>query len=195
MPGVNGIEATRQLTQHYPGVAIVVLITYSDDTSVLAAFKASARSYLTKDADRVEIAHALRSSANGLAVLDRALQANLVDAAWRSEPPDQPTMTLPERLPAGLTKRKAEILAMMACGLANSQIAAALYLSPHTVKSHINHISPRPAPPIVRPSCNTPEGMVLLIGIRAEGARPTTFHISRSAAVRTGLTRRMVPSV
>jgi DNA-binding NarL/FixJ family response regulator len=140
MPGVDGIEATRQLTQHYPGVAIVVLTTYSDDTSVLAALKAGARSYLTKDADRVEIAHALRSSANGLAVLDRALQANLVDAAWRSEPPDQPTMTLPERLPDGLTKREAEILAMMARGLANPEIAATLYLSPHTVKTHINHI-------------------------------------------------------
>jgi DNA-binding NarL/FixJ family response regulator len=113
MPGVDGIEATRELTEHHPGVAIVVLTTYSDDTSVLAALKAGARSYLTKDADRVQIAHALRSSAHGLAVLDRALQANLVDAAWRSEPPDQPTMTLPERLPDGLTRREAEILTML----------------------------------------------------------------------------------
>jgi DNA-binding NarL/FixJ family response regulator len=140
MPGVDGIEATRQLTEHHPGVAIVVLTTYSDDTSLLAALKAGARSYLTKDANRAEIAHALRSSASGLAVLDRTLQANLVDAACRSEPPDQPTMTLPERLPDGLTKREAEILAMMARGLANPEIATALYLSPHTVKSHINHI-------------------------------------------------------
>jgi len=81
MPGVDGIEATRQLTQHYPGVAIVVLTTYSDDTSVLAALRAGARSYLTKDADRVEIAHALRSSANGLAVRRHRAPDRRVDRA------------------------------------------------------------------------------------------------------------------
>lgn len=102
MPGVDGIEATRQLTQHYPGVAIVVLTNYSDDTSILAALKAGARSYLTKDADRIEIAHALRSSANGLAVLDRALQVNLVDAPGALRVLGQRRAISPDRLRSGL---------------------------------------------------------------------------------------------
>lgn len=140
MPGVDGIEATRHLSEHFPDIAIVVLTTYADDSSVLAALRAGARSYLTKDADRVDIAHALRSSVTGLAVLDRTIQATLVGAAIRAEPPDKSTPIPPDHLPDGLTKREAEILTMMASGMANPEIAAALYLSPHTVKSHINRI-------------------------------------------------------
>ncbi len=138
MPEVDGIQATQHLSVHYPDIAIVVLTTYADDESVLAALRAGARSYLTKDADRVDIAHTLRSSVAGLAVLDPTIQAALVAAA-RTEPPT-PLSGLPEHLPDGLTKREAEILAMMAGGTTNPEIAATLYLSPHTVKSHINRI-------------------------------------------------------
>lgn len=140
MPGVDGIEATRQISEHYPDIAIVVLTTYADDSSVLSALQAGARSYLTKDADRLDIAHALRSSATGLAVLDRSVQATLVGAATRTPPPETALPALPDPLPDGLTKREAEILAMMAEGMANPEIAAVLYLSPHTVKSHVNRI-------------------------------------------------------
>jgi DNA-binding NarL/FixJ family response regulator len=138
MPGVDGIEATRHLSEHHPEIAIVVLTTYADDSSVLAALRAGARGYLTKDADRVDIAHALRSSVTGLGVLDRTIQATLVDAASRARPMDKPQ--LPGHLPDGLTKREAEILSMMGRGMANADIASGLYLSPHTVKSHINRI-------------------------------------------------------
>jgi DNA-binding NarL/FixJ family response regulator len=140
MPEVDGIQATQHLSKHYPDIAIVVLTTYADDDSVLAALKAGARSYLTKDADRVDIAHTLRSSVAGLAVLDPALQAALVAAATRTQLPDTSISSLPELLPNGLTKREAEILALMARGRTNPEIAATLYLSPHTVKSHINRI-------------------------------------------------------
>jgi DNA-binding NarL/FixJ family response regulator len=140
MPGVDGIEATRHLSEHFPDIAVVVLTTYADDGSVLAALEAGARSYLTKDANRTDIAHALRSSATGLAVLDPTVQAMLVRAATRAEPYGKTLPALPDHLPDGLTKREAEILAMMASGMANPEIAAALCLSPHTVKSHINRI-------------------------------------------------------
>lgn len=140
MPEVDGIQATRHLSEHYPDIAIVVLTTYADDSSVHAALKAGARSYLTKDADRVDIAHALRSSVAGLSVLDATIQANLVGAATQVQPQEKQHLTLPEELPAGLTKREAEILTMMSGGMANPEIAAALYLSPHTVKSHINRV-------------------------------------------------------
>ena len=81
MPVVDGIEATRMLTAEHPEVAIVVLTTYADDTSVLSALRAGARSYLTKDADSADIARALHSAARGLSVMDPAVQATLLAAA------------------------------------------------------------------------------------------------------------------
>jgi DNA-binding NarL/FixJ family response regulator len=140
MPVLDGIEATRLLTEQQPEVAIVVLTTYDDDVSVLAALGAGARSYLTKDADRVDIANALRGAATGLSVLDSAIQATLVAAATRPAPPAELRRSLPEELPDGLTRREGEILAMMALGMSNPDIAAELYLSANTVKSHINRI-------------------------------------------------------
>ena len=140
MPVLDGVEASRQITRDHPGVAIVVLTTYVDDESVLSALAAGARSYLTKDADRAEIAHALRSAVTGLAVLDRNVQAALVAAATRGGPPGTQGHPLPESLPDGLTKREAEILSMIARGTTNPEIAATLYLSSATVKSHINRI-------------------------------------------------------
>ena len=137
---IDGIEATRQLTELHPAVAIVVLTTYADDTSILAALSAGARSYLTKDADRVEIASALRSAVSGLSVLDPTVRAALLAAATRSAPAHEAPPALPEVLPDGLTRREAEILAMMARGMTNPDIAAQLYLSAHTIKSHINRI-------------------------------------------------------
>lgn len=137
MPVLDGVETTRRLTAKHPEVAVVVLTTFDDDASVLAALQAGARSYLTKDADRSEIAQALRAAAAGLSVLTPAVQARLLAAA--AAPPQTPRH-LPARLPDGLTRREAEILALIARGLTNPHIAAELCLSAHTVKSHINRI-------------------------------------------------------
>jgi DNA-binding NarL/FixJ family response regulator len=139
MPVLDGIETARRLSRDHPEVAIVVLTTYHDDTSVLAALRAGARSYLTKDADRTDIAQALRGAVTGLSVLDPAVQAALVAAAG-SGSEQSPKPSLPDELPDGLTRREAEILVMIARGVTNPDIAAKLYLSPHTVKSHINRI-------------------------------------------------------
>jgi DNA-binding NarL/FixJ family response regulator len=140
MPVSNGIETTRKLTELHPGVAIVVLTTYADDASILAALGAGACSYLTKDADRAEIASALRSAVSGLSVLDPAVRTALLAAATRHAPAQQVPPALPAVLPDGLTRREAEILSMMARGMTNPNIAAELYLSNHTIKSHINRI-------------------------------------------------------
>jgi DNA-binding NarL/FixJ family response regulator len=135
MPVLDGIEATRRLTEQHPDVAVVVLTTFADDASILSALQAGARSYLTKDADRAEIAQALRSAAAGLAVLDPAVQATLLAAAASGS-----GKAPPRDLPDGLTQREAEILGLIARGKTNPDIAAELYLSAHTVKSHINRI-------------------------------------------------------
>jgi DNA-binding NarL/FixJ family response regulator len=137
MPVLDGVETAKALTAQYPDTAIVVLTTYADDASVLAALQAGARGYLTKDADRQDIASALRSAASGLSVLDPVLQAALVAAAGSGK------VTRAARsgpLPDGLTPREAEILTLVAQGLTNPEIAQELVLSHHTIKTHINRI-------------------------------------------------------
>jgi DNA-binding NarL/FixJ family response regulator len=136
MPVLDGIGATRRLTAEHPDVAIVVLTTYADDDSVLEALRAGARSYLTKDADRMHIAQALRAAAGGLAVLDPRAHATLLAAAAAPAGPEPAPVPAPD----GLTGREAEILGLIARGLTNPEIAANLFLSNHTIKTHINRI-------------------------------------------------------
>ena len=153
MPVLDGIGATRRLAAEHPGVAIVVLTTYADDTSVLEALRAGARSYLTKDADRTDIARALQAAASGLTVFDPRVHATLLAATSPAAP--SPVGTVPggtsaaprpaltarqPEPPDGLTQREAEILGLIAQGLTNGEIAERLFLSNHTVKTHINRI-------------------------------------------------------
>jgi DNA-binding NarL/FixJ family response regulator len=139
MPGLDGIETTRRLTAEHPHVAVVVLTTYSDDASILDALAAGARGYLTKNAGRAGIARAIRAAASGQSVMDPAVQAALVQAAIRSQPAT-PTPAPAAPLPDGLTPREGEVLALLAQGHTNREIAALLFLSGHTVKTHVRRI-------------------------------------------------------
>jgi DNA-binding NarL/FixJ family response regulator len=160
MPVLDGIGATRRLVAEHPGVAIVVLTTYVDDSSVLEALQAGARSYLTKDADRTDIAQALQAAAHGLTVFDSRVHATLLSAAstgaaltgaastGAASPGSAPAApgagpghaAQPPGPPDGLTHREIEILGLMTQGLTNPEIAGRLFLSNHTVKTHINRI-------------------------------------------------------
>jgi DNA-binding NarL/FixJ family response regulator len=148
MPVLDGIGATRRLVAEHPGVAIVVLTTYVDDTSVLEALRAGARSYLTKDADRTDIAQALQAAAGGLTVFDRRVHATLLAATSLAAASPGGTSAGPGSAPAtrahdpsgGLTQREVEILSLIAQGLTNGEIAERLFLSNHTIKTHINRI-------------------------------------------------------
>jgi DNA-binding NarL/FixJ family response regulator len=136
MPVLDGIGATRRLAAEHPEVAVVVLTTFADDTSVLDALHAGARSYLTKDADHTEIATALQAAAGGLSVFDPRVHATLLAATAASARPE-PAAAPP---PDGLTEREAEILGLIARGMTNPEIAAQLFLSSHTIKTHISRI-------------------------------------------------------
>jgi len=150
MPVLDGIGATRLLAAEHPGVAIVVLTTYADDTSVLEALRAGARSYLTKDADRTDIARALEAAVGGLTVFDPRVHATLLAAASAGTSPAAATGGTPAASgsapggptgpPDGLTQREVEILSLIAQGLTNGEIAERLFLSNHTIKTHINRI-------------------------------------------------------
>ncbi len=136
MPRLDGVEATRRIRLAHPSTAVVVLTTYVDDDSILAALRAGALGFLTKDAGRDEIARAIHAAAAGQAVMDPAVQARLVAVA--SALPGDTAATRP--LPDGLTAREGEVLALIASGRTNAQIAEILVVSASTVKTHINNI-------------------------------------------------------
>jgi DNA-binding NarL/FixJ family response regulator len=143
MPRLDGIEATRRLRERCPEVRVIALTTYADDESVLGALRAGARGYLTKDASGEDIRSAILSVAAGDAALDPAVQHHVVAAlagdATLRDGPDLNRSAVPS-LPDELTPREAEVLALIAEGLTNNEIAERLVVSPTTVKSHINHL-------------------------------------------------------
>jgi DNA-binding NarL/FixJ family response regulator len=137
MPRCDGVEATRRIRTEYPGTQVVVLTTFADDESLFPALKAGARGYLTKDAGGDEIARAVRSVLSGDAGLSPSIQRRLLERLSHPEPP-QP---LPAgEAPDGLTAREVEVLALIAEGLTNQEIARELHVSTATVKTHINNL-------------------------------------------------------
>jgi len=140
MPRCDGVEATRQLREQAPQIAVVVLTTYADDRSVLDALRAGARGYLTKDASADEIRQALQRVTSGQAAIDPAVQRHLVEAIADSPGPGPEPRPGQPQLPDGLTPREAEVLTLIAEGLSNAEIAARLVVTEATVKSHINHL-------------------------------------------------------
>jgi DNA-binding NarL/FixJ family response regulator len=138
MPRVDGIEATRRLRECQPDVRVIALTTFADDESVLGALRAGARGYLTKDASGEDIRSAIELVAAGEAALDPAVQHHVV-AAVAGDSGVAPG-SADAALPDDLTPREAEVLALIAEGLTNAEIAERLVVSPTTVKSHINHL-------------------------------------------------------
>jgi len=141
MPRLDGIEATRHLQQRRPDIRVIALTTYADDESVLGVLRAGARGYLTKDASSDDIRRAILTVAAGEAALDPTVQHHVVDALCNErERPDTPNPTASTSQPDDLTPREIEVLALIAEGLTNTEIADRLFVSPTTVKSHINHL-------------------------------------------------------
>jgi DNA-binding NarL/FixJ family response regulator len=134
MPRMDGVEATRAIRERHPDLAVVVLTTYADDESIVAALSAGAAGYLTKDAARDDIRRALEAAVAGQAVLDPVVQATLLRAA------QQGVVHPAEPLPDGLTEREVEVLGLIASGLSNQEIAERLFVAETTVKTHINRI-------------------------------------------------------
>ena len=143
MPRVDGVEATRRLRASHPEIKVVVLTTYADDRSVIDALRAGALGYLTKDAGADEIRQALQRVASGQASLDPAVQMHLVEAIATTATATTTDAKPVAELPDGLTPREAEVLGLIGAGSSNTEIAAQLFVSEATVKSHVNHMLPK----------------------------------------------------
>jgi DNA-binding NarL/FixJ family response regulator len=145
MPNGDGVEATREIVRRQPWARVVVLTAYSDDDSVFAALQAGARGFLTKNASAGEILRALSAVRAGDAQLDPSVQRRLLEAMLSGEPlggSGAPAEAAAPPDPAldRLTPREIEVLAEIAAGLSNAEIAGKFRVSGATVKSHINHL-------------------------------------------------------
>lgn len=137
MPGIDGLAATRQIAadEELAGARILVLTTFELDEYVLQALRAGASGFLGKGADPVDLLDAIRTVAAGDALLSPRATRALIDQ-YRDSPAAGP-VAVPARLHA-LTAREREMVALVAQGLSNDDIALRLYVSPLTAKTHIN---------------------------------------------------------
>jgi len=135
MPGTDGLAATRQIAadQRLAGVRVVILTTFELDEYVFEAIRSGAAGFLVKDADPDELVQAVRVVADGGALLSPGVTRRLIsEFASRAKPPQ------PAGLLGALTDREREVLALVAEGLSNAEIAARLYVSPATAKTHVS---------------------------------------------------------
>jgi DNA-binding NarL/FixJ family response regulator len=136
MPGLSGIEATRQITTDSPHVGVVVLTVSEDDTTVFAAMQAGARGHLLKGASQAEILLALTAVANGEVILGPPMARRVTEYfASAASAGGALAAVFPE-----LTAREREILELLAAGRSKAQIASTLFLSPKTVRNNVSNI-------------------------------------------------------
>jgi DNA-binding NarL/FixJ family response regulator len=136
MPGTDGLDATRQLlTDQPPPTRVVVLTTFDDDDLVVQALRSGASGYLLKDLPRQQLVDAIRAVHDGDLRLSPSITRRLVDRhAHRAASPEQ--LQALQRL----SHRESEVLRLVARGLSNAEIAAELYLSESTVKTHVGRV-------------------------------------------------------
>ncbi|WP_246238835.1 response regulator [Acrocarpospora corrugata] len=127
MPKMSGAEVIRRLREQTPGIHILVLTTYDDDVDVLPAIEQGATGYLLKDTPRADLRRAVQAAARGETVLSPSVAGVLMDR-----------MRAPER--QTLSRRELEVLGLIARGATNRAVAAKLFITEATVKTHMLHI-------------------------------------------------------
>jgi DNA-binding NarL/FixJ family response regulator len=134
MPGINGIEATRQVLHTSPHIRILVVTLFEDDASVFTALRAGARGYVLKDAKEEEMLRAIRAVRSGEAIFSPAIATRLMDYFATPQP------AVSKELFPTLSEREREILQLIAHGSTNSDIARHLALSVKTVSNYVSNI-------------------------------------------------------
>ena len=134
MPTMDGLEATRRICAGVNGPRVVVLTTFDLDEHVYAALAAGASGFLLKDAPSTQLVHAIRVAAAGDALLAPSVTRRLIARFT-----DEPVLARVE-LPADLTPRETEVLALLAEGLSNAEIADRLFVGEATIKTHVARV-------------------------------------------------------
>jgi DNA-binding NarL/FixJ family response regulator len=135
MPGLDGIEATRRLGQAGVEARVLVLTTFDLDEYVYAAVRAGASGFLLKDAPREQLVTAVRTVARGEALLAPAITQRLIERFLNRPTPARTAPALAE-----LSARELEVLRLLARGMSNAEIAAALFVGEATVKTHVARV-------------------------------------------------------
>jgi DNA-binding NarL/FixJ family response regulator len=135
LPKLNGIEATRQIKEFSPGIAVLVLTAYDDDEYVFALLEAGAAGYLLKDVSSNELVAAIRAVQAGESMLHPAIARKVVDRFSRHGAAEVEEEPLGE-----LTERETEVLQLAGRGITNREIADRLSISHRTVQAHLGHI-------------------------------------------------------
>jgi DNA-binding NarL/FixJ family response regulator len=133
MPGLDGVEATRRISDLAPSVAVLVLSMYSDDATAIGAIRAGARGYLLKGARHVEVAAALRAVVSGQAVFGQGVADGLL--AQVSAASCTPGYPFPQ-----LSARERQVLDLLVAGHRTNEIGAALFVSPKTISNQLTSI-------------------------------------------------------
>jgi DNA-binding NarL/FixJ family response regulator len=134
MPGLNGIEATREILRASPRVGVLVLTMFEDDDSVFAAMRAGAKGYLLKDSGGEGVVYAIRAVTSGEAVFGPGVAERIIGFF------SVPRSAAPQRAFPELTEREEEVLSLVAQGKSNQEIARQLFVSLKTVRNHVSNI-------------------------------------------------------
>src|SRR5215218_193849 len=134
MPGLNGIEATREILRASPHVGVLMLTMFEDDDSVFAAMRAGAKGYLLKDSGGEGVVYAIRAVTSGEAVFGPGVAERII-GFFSAPRPAAPQRAFPE-----LTEREEEVLSLVAQGKSNQEISRQLFVSLKTVRNHVSNI-------------------------------------------------------
>jgi len=135
MPEMNGVEATRRILADLPDTGIIMLTMLEDDDSLFAAMRAGARGYVLKGADKAEVLRTITAVADDQALFGPAIAARLTAFFQKGGQMEMAVVPFPD-----LTEREREVLALIAQGMSNSDIAAHLHIAAKTVSNHISSI-------------------------------------------------------
>ena len=134
MPGMGGVDATRHITEAAPLTRVVMLTISDEDSDVMDAILAGACGYLLKEAPIAQIVEGIKAAARGESMISPRIASRLIRRVC------EPSETEPDLVGAELTPREHEVLELLARGIANHEIAQALYLSEHTVKNYVSSV-------------------------------------------------------